>query len=91
VYHVAETYPWNPYVQVEVLPYTRYRGGGTGAVTNYVLLMQTLELAHQKRKQKRKDTDLENQKRKDTDLEKEGWESWDKLTATWTWRSSVAL
>ena len=48
VYRVAETYPWNPYVQLEVLPYARGADGDKGAVTNYVLLMQTLELAHQK-------------------------------------------
>ena len=48
-YHVAETYPWNPNVQVEVLPYTRNPDGTGEAVSNYVLLMQTLELAHQRR------------------------------------------
>ena len=45
---VAGTYPWNPYVQVEVLPYTRDREGDFGSVAHYVLLMQTLELAHQR-------------------------------------------
>lgn len=49
VYHVASTYPWNPYVQVQVLPYARDRNGNFGSVNNYVLLMQTLELAHQQR------------------------------------------
>jgi len=52
VYGVAETYPWNPYVQIEVLPYARDASGNTQAVTNYVLLMQTLEFAHQGRYRK---------------------------------------
>jgi outer membrane protein, heavy metal efflux system len=52
VYGVAETYPWNPYVQIEVLPYAREVGGSVRAVTNYVLLMQTLEFAHQGRYRK---------------------------------------
>jgi len=44
---VAQVYPWNPYVQVEVIPYDRELPGFQGAIKNYVLLMQTLELAHQ--------------------------------------------
>jgi outer membrane protein, heavy metal efflux system len=44
---VAKTYPFNPYVQVEVTPYVEEINGTPGAVLNYVLLMQTLELAHQ--------------------------------------------
>jgi cobalt-zinc-cadmium efflux system outer membrane protein len=46
---VARTYPYNPWVQVQVLPYSREFTGGTTPVAHYVLLMQTLELAHQRR------------------------------------------
>jgi outer membrane protein, heavy metal efflux system len=49
VYHVAETYPWNPFVQLQVLPYAHDRFGERLAVNNYVYLIQTLELAHQQR------------------------------------------
>ncbi|MEZ6073493.1 MAG: TolC family protein [Pirellulales bacterium] len=48
-YHVAEVYPWNPFVQVAVLPYARDREGDVLAVNHYVWLMQTIELAHQQR------------------------------------------
>jgi cobalt-zinc-cadmium efflux system outer membrane protein len=48
-YGVARTYPYNPYVQVEVLPYARESNGETGSTVNYVLLMQQFELAHQGR------------------------------------------
>src|SRR5205085_8463627 len=48
-YGVARTYPYNPYVQVEVLPYAREANGETGSTVNYVLLMQQFELAHQRR------------------------------------------
>jgi len=51
-YGVAETYPWNPFVQVEVLPYARDASGDSQGTVNYVLLMQTLELAHQGRYRK---------------------------------------
>ncbi len=44
---VARHYPFNPYVQVEATPIVKDLGGGNGAVLNYVLLMQTLEFAHQ--------------------------------------------
>jgi cobalt-zinc-cadmium efflux system outer membrane protein len=47
-YHVAETYPWNPFVQVQVLPYSRDEAGNNLSVNHYVWLMQTLELAHQR-------------------------------------------
>lgn len=48
-FHVAETYPWNPFVQIQVLPYGRDPSGDTLGVNHYVWLMQTLELAHQGR------------------------------------------
>jgi outer membrane protein TolC len=48
-YRVAETYPFNPYVQVEVCPVDRELGTGQAAIKNYVYFMQTLELAHQQR------------------------------------------
>jgi cobalt-zinc-cadmium efflux system outer membrane protein len=44
---VARHFPFNPYVQVEATPIVKDLGGGNGAVLNYVLLMQTLEFAHQ--------------------------------------------
>jgi hypothetical protein len=46
---VARTYPFNPYAQIQVLPLSRDRFGGSTPVSHYVLLMQTLELAHQRR------------------------------------------
>jgi outer membrane protein TolC len=46
---VAGTYPFNPFVQVEVLPYSVDVKGNPAAVQHYVWLMQTLELAHQQR------------------------------------------
>ena len=48
-YHVAEVYPFNPFVQVQVLPSSREKNGNTLGVNHYVWLMQTLELAHQRR------------------------------------------
>jgi outer membrane protein TolC len=48
-YRVAETYPFNPYVQAEVCPVDRELGAGQAAIKNYVYFMQTLELAHQQR------------------------------------------
>jgi outer membrane protein TolC len=48
-YGVAEVYPWNPFVQVQVLPYARDTEGRELATNHYVWLMQTLELAHQGR------------------------------------------
>ena len=46
-FHVAETYPFNPTVQVQVLPYAREKDGNLLGVNHYVWLNQTLELAHQ--------------------------------------------
>ena len=46
---VAAQYPWNPYVQLQVLPYGRDSNGANTPVSHYVLLMQTLELTHQPR------------------------------------------
>lgn len=45
---VAETYPFNPWVQVQLTPSPQLRGGRTGVAAHYVLLMQTLQLAHQR-------------------------------------------
>jgi len=50
---VAATYPWNPSVQVEVDPYARDRAGDLLATKNHVSVMQTLELAHQRRYRRR--------------------------------------
>lgn len=44
---VAETYPINPWVQVQVTPYQRSSTGGSGATGHYVLLMQQIQLGHQ--------------------------------------------
>jgi outer membrane protein, heavy metal efflux system len=46
---VARTYPFNPILQVQVLPFGQNNTGGSTAVSHYVLLWQTLELAHQRR------------------------------------------
>lgn len=46
---VAETYPYNPFVQVRATPYQDAPGEGVGTVYHYVLLMQRIELAHQQR------------------------------------------
>lgn len=46
---VAQTYPFNPWVQVQATPIQRNTAGGSGAVGHYVLLMQTIQLAHQRR------------------------------------------
>ncbi len=46
---VARTYPYNPYLQVQVLPLGVEINGANTPVNHYVLLMQTLELAHQSR------------------------------------------
>ena len=45
---VAQTYPFNPWVQIQVTPDPRLRDGTTGTTAHYVLLMQTLQLAHQR-------------------------------------------
>jgi outer membrane protein, heavy metal efflux system len=60
---VAQTYPFNPYVQVEVIPYARDIEGNLGAVKHYVYLMQTLELAHQQRHREASATAALNQVR----------------------------
>ncbi len=45
---VAETYPFNPFVQVQATPYQDSPAGGGGGTTyHYVLLMQQIQLAHQ--------------------------------------------
>lgn len=46
---VARTYPFNPYVQLQALPYRKFPDGSKGYAYNYVLLMQTLQLGHQQR------------------------------------------
>ena len=47
-YHVAETYPWNPQFQTQVLPYSRDRGGNDGAVSQQHVLVQTFETGGQR-------------------------------------------
>lgn len=45
---VAETYPFNPFVQVQATPIQHLNPGLSAATTfHYVLLMQTIQLAHQ--------------------------------------------
>ncbi len=44
---VAQTYPFNPSVQVQVTPWQDAKIGGPGSTSHYVLLMQTIQLAHQ--------------------------------------------
>jgi len=44
---VAETYPFNPYVQVQATPFQDAQQAGPGTTYHYVLLMQTIQLAHQ--------------------------------------------
>ena len=44
---VAQTYPFNPFVQVQVTPWQNAKVGGPGGTYHYVLLMQTIQLAHQ--------------------------------------------
>ncbi|MDB5340641.1 MAG: cusC 1 [Planctomycetaceae bacterium] len=44
---VAQTYPFNPFVQVQATPYQDQPTGGQGTTYHYVLLMQTIQLAHQ--------------------------------------------
>lgn len=46
---VAETYPFNPWVQIQVTPSQSSPVGNTGPTNHYVLLMQQLQLAHQRR------------------------------------------
>ena len=44
---VAETYPFNPFVQVQATPFQDAGNGGPNSMYHYVLLMQTIQLAHQ--------------------------------------------
>lgn len=44
---VAQTYPFNPFVQVQATPFQHQKDAGPGAVYHYVLLMQQIQLAHQ--------------------------------------------
>lgn len=44
---VAETYPFNPFVQVQATPFQDAGNGGPNRTYHYVLLMQTIQLAHQ--------------------------------------------
>jgi cobalt-zinc-cadmium efflux system outer membrane protein len=44
---VAQTYPFNPYVQVQATPYQNATLDDHGTTYHYVLLMQTIQLAHQ--------------------------------------------
>ncbi len=44
---VAETYPFNPFVQVQATPFQNAGNGGPNRMYHYVLLMQTIQLAHQ--------------------------------------------
>ncbi|MBI5759037.1 MAG: TolC family protein [Planctomycetales bacterium] len=46
---VAQTYPFNPSVQVQATPYQNSKEGTTGTTYHYVLLMQQIQLAHQQR------------------------------------------
>jgi cobalt-zinc-cadmium efflux system outer membrane protein len=46
---VAQTYPFNPWVQVQVLPASDNPTGIDDTTAHYVLLMQQLQLAHQRR------------------------------------------
>jgi outer membrane protein, heavy metal efflux system len=46
---VAETYPFNPWVQIQVTPWQDSAVSNTGPTNHYVLLMQQLQLAHQRR------------------------------------------
>ena len=48
-YHVANTYPFNPQFQTQVLPYTRDRNGNNAPVSQQHVIIQTFELAHQRR------------------------------------------
>lgn len=44
---VAETYPFNPFLQVQATPFQDAGNGGPNNMYHYVLLMQTIQLAHQ--------------------------------------------
>lgn len=44
---VAQTYPFNPFVQVQATPYQSAPNAGPGTTYHYVLLMQQIQLGHQ--------------------------------------------
>jgi outer membrane protein, heavy metal efflux system len=44
---VAQTYPFNPFFQSTVTPWQDSPSGGPGSTYHYLLLMQTIQLAHQ--------------------------------------------
>ncbi len=44
---VAETYPFNPFLQVQATPFQDAGNGVPNRTFHYVLLMQTIQLAHQ--------------------------------------------
>ncbi len=44
---VAQTYPFNPFIQLQATPFQSNPAGGPGSVAHYVLLMQQIQLAHQ--------------------------------------------
>ncbi len=44
---VAETYPFNPSVQIQATPSQEKRNGTDGTTYHYVLVMQQIQLAHQ--------------------------------------------
>ena len=46
-YCVAETYPFNPFIQVRVTPYQQGVEPNINTTFHYILLMQTIQLAHQ--------------------------------------------
>jgi cobalt-zinc-cadmium efflux system outer membrane protein len=46
-YGVAETYPFNPFIQVRVTPYQQGTEPNINQTFHYILLMQTVQLAHQ--------------------------------------------
>ncbi len=44
---VAQTYPFNPFVQIQATPYQDARNAGPGTTYHYVLLMQQIQLGNQ--------------------------------------------
>lgn len=44
---LAQTYPFNPYVQIQATPYQDKRDDTSGTTYHYVLVMQQIQLAHQ--------------------------------------------
>lgn len=44
---VAQTYPFNPFVRVQATPYQHSQNGQAGRTCHSVLLMPTIQLAHQ--------------------------------------------